>query len=240
MAGERRFRTTRWSLILAARAGGEPGSEEALARLCETYWHPVYSFVRRSGYPPDDAMDLTQGYFLRLIEKGTLGEVRPEAGRFRSFVLASLKHFLANARRDAAALKRGGGQAPVSLDAADVESRYTLEPADARTPETAYERQWALALIDRAHASLRAELEEAGRRDHYAQLSGYLTGDDPARPYREVAAALGMSEPAVKMAVSRLRRRFGRLLRREIALTVDDESEVEDEVRHLLRSVAGA
>jgi RNA polymerase sigma-70 factor (ECF subfamily) len=224
-------------VVLTARAKGEPGSEEALAWLCETYWYPLYFFVRRRGYAFDEALDLTQGYFLRLMERDYLRDVRPEVGKFRSFLLASLKHYLANEKREAAALKRGGDHRLISLDADAAEHRYRLEPPDERTPEQAYERRWALTVIQRAHRRLEAELGESERRDQFRLLVGYLSGGDPKRSYREVAGELGATEAAVKMAVSRLRRRFGRILREEIAQTVVDDTEIDDEVRYLLTVV---
>ena len=237
MASQDRFSTTRWSMVLAARVKDEPGSAEALALLCETYWFPLYFFVRRRGHGPDEALDLTQGYFLRLMERRYLDDVRPEAGKFRSFLLASVKHYLANERRDAAALKRGGDRPPLSLDVDEAEGRYRLEPADDRTPETAYERQWALTITRLAHERLRREMSEAGKREQHRLLVPFMSGDDPGRSYADVAAELETSEAAVRMAVTRLRRRFGRILREEIAPTVEDEAEIDDEVRHLLSVV---
>jgi RNA polymerase sigma factor (sigma-70 family) len=234
MASPGNFRTTRWTVIHAARARNEPGSAEALATLCEAYWYPLYVFVRRSGHGPDDARDLTQAYFLKLLEKGYLESVRPEAGKFRSFLRTSMKHFLANTRRDAAALKRGGGATLVSLDLDEAEDRYRHEPADDETPERAYERRWAWAVIARARARLRAEYESSGGSRRFELLSGHLTGGGKARAHREIAEELGTTEAAVKMSVSRLRRQFGKALREEIADTIDDPAEVDAELRYLL------
>lgn len=240
MAPSGDFRTTRWTVIHAARAKDEPGSAEALAALCEAYWYPVYVFVRRMGHGPDDAGDLTQAYFLKLLEKDFLESVRPEAGKFRSFLLASVKNFLANARRDAAALKRGGGQLPLSLDLDDAESRYLLEPADEETPERAYERRWALAVLERARARLRAEYAAAEKGRLFDLLAAHLAGGDAGagagepRPHREIAEELGTTEAAIKMSVSRMRRQYGKTLRAEIADTIEDPAEVDDEVRYLL------
>ena len=237
MAENRQFRTTRWSVIRAARARDEPGSSEALAELCRAYWYPLYFGARRLGHDPEEARDLTQGYFVKLLEKNWLDDVRPEAGKFRSFLLASLKHHAANVRRDAAALKRGGGEAPLSLDLDAAEERYRHEPADDETPDRAYDRQWALAVIDRAHRRLREEFAAAGKQRQHALLVGYLTGDTATRSYREIADELETSEAAVKMAVSRMRRQFGRVLRAEIADTVEDPGEVEAEIRYLLSTL---
>lgn len=237
MSPEGRFNTTRWTVIRSARAKDEPGSAEALAALCEAYWYPLYVFVRRRGHGADEARDLTQGYFLRLLEKDYLDDVKPEAGRFRSFLLASMKHFLANERRDAAALKRGGGRTLVSLDLAAAENRYRHEPVSDETPERAYERRWALAVIERARDRLRDEFAAAGKERQFRLLAGHLSGRDSARPHGEVAEELGTTEAAVKMAVSRMRRQYGRALREEIADTIDDPAAIDDEVRHLLSIV---
>ena len=224
-------------MVLSAQAKGEPGSDEALARLCEAYWYPLYFYCRRQGHAPEDALDLTQGYFLRLMERDYLASVRPEAGRFRSFLLASLKHYLANERREARALKRGGGRALISLDGETAEDRYRHEPPDERTPDKAYERRWALTVLEHAHRRLEEELSGPEQREQYRVLSAYLSGDGGKRPYREAAEELGSTEAAIRMAVSRLRRRFGNILREEIAQTVHDDSELEQEVRFLLSAV---
>ncbi|MDH3626705.1 MAG: sigma-70 family RNA polymerase sigma factor [Acidobacteriota bacterium] len=234
MASSGKFKTTRWTVIRAARAKGEPGSAEALAGLCEAYWYPLYVFVRRSGHAVDAARDLTQGYFLKLLEKDYLDDVRPEAGKFRSFLLVSMKHFLANTRRDAAALKRGGGQPIVPLDIDMAEGRYRHEPVDDGSPERAYERQWAQAVIERARVRLRSEFEQAGKLRAYEFLSGHLTGAGRAKPYREIAAELETSEAAVKMSVSRMRRQFGKALREEVGDTIDEPADVDVEVKYLL------
>jgi RNA polymerase sigma-70 factor (ECF subfamily) len=224
-------------MVMAARARNDPASDAALARLCDSYWYPLYVFVRRLGHDPDEALDLTQGYFLRLLERDYLKDVRPEAGRFRCFLLASLKHYIANERRAAGTWKRGGRRHSMSLDATSAESRFRLEPLDDTTPEKAYERRWAAMVIGRARDRLEREFADAGKIEQYRALAGFLSGDDPGRPYRDVAAALRTSEASVKMGVLRLRRRLGRLLREEIADTVSDPREVEDEVRHLLAVV---
>jgi RNA polymerase sigma-70 factor (ECF subfamily) len=229
-----RFHTTRWSVIRSARTRDEPGSAEALARLCETYWYPLYAFVRRQGAAPEEAGDLTQGYFVQLLEKNFLESVRPEAGRFRSFLLVSLKHYLANQRRAGSALKRGGSTPCLSLDLEGAEVRYRREPHDDRTPDRAYERQWALSLIGQAHRRLSEEFEAAGKARQYHLLAGHLAGEGDERAYRALAAELDSTEAAIKMAVSRMRRRFGRILREVIAATVEDPREVDTEVRYLL------
>ncbi len=240
MEPNERFGTTKWSMVLAARDRQDPDSHEALASLCETYWFPLYVFVRRQGRDHEDALDLTQGYFLMLLEKEFLKDVRPEAGKFRSFLLASMKHFLSHEREKAQAAKRGGGKRPVSLDAAAAEKRFDLEPMHDHTPDRAYEKQWALTVLDRVHGRLRQEFLDQGKIDEYNQLSPYLAGDRPGRSYRDVAAALKTTEAAVKMGVLRLRRRFGKLLREEIADTVHDEGEIGGEIKHLLSVIREA
>jgi len=222
-------------MIRSARAKDEPGSAEALAALCEAYWYPLYVFVRRMGKDADEAGDLTQGYFLRLMERDWLDNVRQEAGKFRSFLLASLKHYLANERREAAALKRGGGRPLLSLDLDAAEDRYRHEPVDDETPERAYERRWALEVIERARTRLRDEFEAAGKPRHHALFAAHLSGT--GRPYAEIAAELETSEAAVKMGVSRIRRQFGKALREEIADTIDDPAEIDAEVKYLLTIV---
>ena len=231
------FHTTRWTVIRAARNKSEPGSTEALAALCEAYWYPLYFFVRRLGNDADDARDLTQGYFLNLMERNYLDTVREDAGKFRSFLLASMKHYLANVKRDAAALKRGGGEVPISLDADDAESRYRLEPVDEVTPERAYEKRWALAVIERAKKNLQGDFEGAGKGRHFTLLAGHLSGCGDAKPYKEIARELETTEAAVKMSVSRMRRQFGRALRDQIADTVDSTEDVDAEVKYLLTIV---
>jgi RNA polymerase sigma-70 factor (ECF subfamily) len=224
--------------VLAASTD-TPGGRDALAELCQAYWYPLYAYVRRQGYGAEEARDLTQAYFLRLLEKGYLKEVAPEKGRFRSFLLASLRHFLANERDRATALKRGGVRLPVSLESDEPERRYRVEPLDESTPETVFERRWALTVLERALGHLRGEMSAAGRADQFDRLKDFLTWSEPAAPYGQVAAQLGMSEGALKVAVHRLRRRCGALLREEIAQTVAAPEQVEEEVRHLIAALGG-
>jgi len=231
----RQFATTRWSVVLAAGDGETAGSREALARLCEIYWYPLYAFARRWGHTADEAQDLTQEFFARLLEKHYLGDVKPERGRFRSFLLASLKHFLLNERDRVLARKRGGGQVPIPLEFETAEGRYRLEPRDPSTPETIFERRWALTLLDRVLSRLRCEYEESGRGPLFKALQGLLTGQVETPRYADLGALLGMTEGAVKVAAHRLRRRFGELLRQEIADTVADPAEVDDEIRYLFK-----
>jgi len=230
------FATTRWSVVLAARGNNDSGARAAMSELCAAYWVPLYGFVRRQGHHPEDAADLTQAYFTRFLEKDYLRAVSPAAGRFRSFLLVSLRHFLANEWDRVSAQKRAGDLTALSLDFAAAEARFDLEPRDERSPESEYERAWALALIARASRRLREEADGERARERHDRLSGFLTdGDAPA--YREVAAELGMTEGAVKTAVHRLRRRLGQLLRDEVSQTVVNPSEVDDELRHLLQAL---
>lgn len=237
--GGRQFATTRWSQVLAAGAGPTSDSREALARLCELYWRPLYAYVRRWGYDADEAQDLTQEFFSRLLEKHYLRAADPARGRFRSFLLASLKHFLSNERDRAAAVKRGGRATVLPLEFETAEGWYVREPPDDETPERVYERRWALTLLERTLERLRREFEAAGKGAMFSRLEGHLTGEQETAPYAQLAAELGTSEGAVKVAVHRLRRRFGALLREEIAETVSEPAEVDDEIRQLFRSLRG-
>ena len=235
----RRFATTRWSQVLAAGHADTSGSREALSRLCESYWYPLYVYVRRWGYDADQAQDLTQEFFSRLLEKHYLRAADPSRGRFRSFLLAALKHFLANERDRAGAIKRGGRVTVVPLEIENAEGRYSLEPPDDETPETIYQRRWALTLLERTLARLSREFERSGKRALFIRLEGYLTGEQDTLPYAELASELGMSEGAVKVMIHRLRRRFGALLREEVGDTVSTPAEVDDEIRELFRALKG-
>lgn len=228
------FITTRWSLVLAGAGQGSPEARDALAYLCEVYWYPLYSYVRRRGYDPDEAADLTQSFFVRLLDKNYLGDADPERGRFRSFLLTSLKHFLANEWDRVNAQKRVGDRLAISLDAEGAESLYRLEPTDDVTPEKLFEKRWAKTVLDRALARLEESYAGRGHGDQFHTLRPYLTGAEKNRSYGEVAEELEMTVGAVKVAVHRLRRRFGRQLRKEIAETVASEDRIDDEIRFLL------
>ncbi len=232
------FVTTHWSVVLTAGGSDSTRAQDALARLCQTYWYPLYAYVRRRGSSPHDAEDLTQEFFARLLRANYLGNAQREKGRFRWFLLSALKHFLANEWDRARAKKRGGGKAAISLNAEAAESRYTLEPADTLTAERIYERRWALTLLDQVLRTLEREHELTGKRELFDELRFCLTGERSKLPYAELAARLGMSEAAVKVAVHRLRRRYRELLRAEIANTVSSPEEVEDEIRHLFDVLA--
>jgi RNA polymerase sigma factor (sigma-70 family) len=230
------FPTTRISLVRAAAGGSDRQSRDALATLCGLYWYPLYAYVRRRGHDAEEAQDLTQGFIARLLEKNSLRHFQQERGRFRSFLLAALKHFLANERDAVRAQKRGGGLAPLPLGVAlhTGERRYRLEPRDEMTPERIFEKQWALGLLHRVLERLREESVKSGKGQQFDLLRGCLTGDDDRIGYRDLAGRLGMSEGAVKVAVHRLRHRFHEALREEIAMTVTDPIEIGEEIRYLL------
>ena len=229
------FESTRWSLIVAAR-GEDTAARDALGALCETYWYPLYAYVRRRGSAPEDARDLTQAFLASLLERRDLARLHPERGRFRAFLLASLKHFLANDAARRSAQKRGGGVTPLPLEA-DAESRYRREPADAVTPETLYERRWALTVIDGVMAGIREEWKAEGRARDFDELKAAILGDAPPGGFAAVAGRLGSTEGAVKVAAHRLRRRFQARLREHIAATVHDPADVDDEIRCLVAAL---
>jgi RNA polymerase sigma-70 factor (ECF subfamily) len=228
------FVTTQWSRVLAARDGSDEQARQALESLFQAYWLPLFAFVRRQGHDPESASDLTQAYFTTLIEKGFLKAVEPSAGRFRSFLLTSLKHFLSHERDREQALKRGGGAHTFSLDAQAAEETLGPEPADHLTPEQIFERQWALTVLDRSLERLRMDSVKAGSETQFEILKPCLTGESSRGAYGDAAAELGMSEGAVRTAVHRLRKRFGAALRAEVRETVADPSEADDEIRYLL------
>ena len=228
-----RFATTHWSLVVDAGRSSSPTAAEALATLCGIYWFPLYAYVRRQGHSIDDAQDLTQAFFVHLLDKQTLRVADPERGRFRSFLLASMKHFLAKQWRRDAAQKRGGGCLPISLNFDDGETRYRLEPSHEVTPEKLFERQWALTLLARALTTLRAEFEASGKAARFAGLKMFVAGEKSTVPYRELADRLEMSEGAVKVATHRMRRRYRALLREEIQHTIGAAEDIDDELRRL-------
>jgi RNA polymerase sigma-70 factor (ECF subfamily) len=238
LRGAADFDTTHWSVILAAGQRSSSGSSEALSALCQSYWYPLYAYARSAVRNADEAQDLTQEFFARLLEKDYLAVAQPQRGRFRSFLLTVFKRFLANEWDKARAQKRGGGRSPISLDFAAGERRYVCEPADDLTPERIYDRQWALTLLDRVLARLRAEFVQAGKDKHFDQLKAFLTGQKAAVSYAEVARELDMTEGAAKVAAHRMRRRYRELLRAEIAETVSGPEEVEDEIRRLFNTLS--
>lgn len=230
----REFKTTRWSIVLRAAEGDSTHSQEALASLCQTYWLPLYSFVRRRGYPAEDARDLTQAYFTKLLEKEYLRQVEPSAGHFRSFLLTSLKNFLANEWDRSQTQKRGGKIPHLSLDVDEAERRFRHEPVDEWTPESAYERRWAMTVVEATMSRLEKEFKDRDQSDRYEHFRHHLTGRRPKKPYKQIAEELGVTENAIKVGVLRLRKRYGQLLREEIAQTVASPDDVDGELRYLL------
>jgi RNA polymerase sigma factor (sigma-70 family) len=227
------FATTQWSVVLAAQ-GRSPGADEALEKLCRTYWWPLYGFVRRHGYMPEEAQDLTQGFFALLLERRDLEVVRREKGRLRSYLLVSLKNFLAKARRRELTRSRGEGRALVPLDQLLERERAALEPADTLSADRIYERRWALTLLEQVLTRLENEYEAASNAKLFDCLREFLSDEPGRRSQAEVAAELGMTENAVKQAFHRLRQRYRQLLRDEIAQTVAVPGDVEDELRHFI------
>lgn len=231
------FTTTHWSVVVAAGQSSSPGAAEALERLCASYWYPLYAYVRRSGYTADDAKDLTQEFFARLLERKYLRLADPNRGRFRSFLLTSLKHFLVNEWKRANRAKRGAGIAVVSWDEALAESRFAAEPATDQPAEAGYDRAWAAMLMERALLALRAEFEQVGKLELFERLKACVWGERNAMSYAAMGEQVAMTEGAVKVAVHRLRHRYGQLLRSEIAQTVSTPVEADEELRYLFSVV---
>src|SRR5215467_1989904 len=237
LAGSSQFPTTRWTLVVAA---GDPRRKEmraALVSLCENYWYPLYAYLRRRGYPADQAQDITQEFFMRVLEGRYLDRADPEKGRFRSFILTSLKFFVADEEDRHRALKRGGG-AVLPLEFLSGEEQYQREPAHDETPERIFERRWALSVLDRVVEKLRDEFVQRGRPEHFERLKVFLLGHSDA-PYAALAHELNTSEGALKVAIHRLRKRYRELFRQEIADTVADPAEVESELRFLAAVLTG-
>ena len=227
-----RFATTQWSQVIQARDGTESEGRQAMESLCETYWYPLYAYIRHRGTDPEEAKDLTQAFFTDLLSRDFLSNVDPSKGKFRSFLLASLRHFLTNEWQRSTAQKRGSGAYTLSLDTDSAEQRFKLEPVEELTPEEIYERRWAVTVMQRAMGRLS---EESDNQTQFEAFRPFLTSGENQIPYSRVAADLDISEGAVKTAVHRLRKRYGRCLRAEIADTVGDEAEIDGEVRHLLQ-----
>ncbi len=233
--GPAQFDQTHRSVVLSAAGRQNPSrAAAALEKLCGVYWRPLYAYIRRQGESPHDAQDLTQEFFLRLLKKDWLNAVDQGKGRFRSFLLAALRHFLCNERDRARAQKRGGGQLPLPLDFAGAETHLGFQPAENATPETLFERHWATTLLEEALARLRQEYASQGKESLFEQLKTTLTEGRGSVAYPALAASLKMSEAAVKMAVHRLRERYRECLRAEIAQTVATPGEIEDELRHVM------
>lgn len=236
-AGRRRFATTRWSVVLDAGTAQSERADRALAVLCADYWYPLYAFVRRRGYDAEDARDLTQAFFARLLEHHGLAAADPARGRFRSFLLTSMKNFLTSEWRRQAAVKRGGGTELVSIDYQDAENRYRVEPAHALTPEAIYQRRWALALLGRAVEDVRKQYARRGQAGLFDALKVYLGHDPGGVPYRELSQQLNQSEAALRTAVSRLRARWRARLRELVAETVQEGRMVDDELNDLMSAL---
>jgi len=237
-SGVQWFATTHWSVILAAARDAEPQAAEALEKLCRSYWYPLYAYVRKTGRTVEDSQDLTQDFFARLLEKQYLERATSERGRFRTFLLSSLKNFLANDWNRARRQKRGGHAVFLSIDADAGENLYGAEPVETADPEKLYEKRWAGTLLDLTLTRVREEYTTSGRAQLFDELKVYVWGEHSNASYSEVATHLQLSEGAVKVAVHRLRQRFRDLLRAEIANTVADVSEVDQELRHLIAVIA--
>ena len=227
------FATTQWTVVLAASRRHTPQSDGALEELCRTYWFPLYAYVRRRGHNKEDAEDLTQAFFARFLEKNYLAGLSAERGRFRAFLLAALKHFLANEWDKSQAQKRGGGKANLSLDWQTADSQFQVAAANVPSPDQAFDREWALALLAKLVGRLQTECEKDGQGKQFAQLKIFLTTGKVAASHAAAAKILGMDETAVRVAVHRLRKRYRILLRDEIAQTLADESQVDEEMRAL-------
>jgi len=228
------FSTTHWSVVLEAGRGDSPEAAQALERLCGAYWYPLYAYVRRQGHAPPDAQDLVQDFFAQFLEHNYLRLADRTRGRFRTFLLTSLQHFLINEWRKTNRQRRGGSQRILSLDEEMAESRFAGEPAIEQPPDTLYDRGWAAILLERALAALRAEFAQSGKEGLFERLKVFVWGEKNALSYAAMAEQLGMTEGAVKVAVHRLRQRYGELLRAEVALTVTTTAEVNEELRYLV------
>jgi DNA-directed RNA polymerase specialized sigma24 family protein len=231
------FERTHWTVVLAAGQAGSPGQGAALDALCRAYWEPIYAYLRRLGQSPHDAQDVTQGFLLHLLQNDGLQNLRPEGGKFRSFLLAALKNYLADVRDRAQAIKRGGGQALLSLDHEAAESHFALEAATAPAPEHLFDRRWAATMMNRAFGRLQEEFVTTGKAAQFQEWSVFLGAEGSAGEYDAAAGRLGLTRGAVTVAVHRLRQRYRDLVRAEIAQTVTSRAELEDEMRYLLEVV---
>ncbi len=232
------FATTHWSMVL--KAGEEPSTQAnaALDALCRRYWYPLYAYVRRRGYDPEEARDLTQEFFSRLLQRNPLGSLDSSKGRFRAWLMASMKHLLANEWKRGNRVKRGGGMKLISLDDGEAEERYQREPVDDATPEKLFERRWAQALLAQVLERLRLEMEAGGEGSRYAELKGHLVTSGEPSPGPDLAGKLGLSVSGVKSVIHRMRRRYAEMFREEIAQTLSSPAELEDEIRHLLAALS--
>lgn len=232
------FMNTRWSVVLAAGRSDTTRARKALAHLCSAYWYPLYAYVRRRGHSKPDAQDLTQGFFAHLLETDLLGGADPQRGRFRSFLLTSLKHYLINEWKKGRADKRGGGCEIISLDWAAAENRLDLDPADPAVSDQTFDKEWALTVLDEVLRRLEKEHQNEGRQDFFAVLKDTLQGSREVQPYAQLAARLDMNEGAVRVAVHRLRKRYREIIREEIAQTVGSSHDVDAEMRHLFKALS--
>ena len=237
-AGPGQFNSTHWSVVLAAGDSQSPQAEEALEKLCHTYWYPLYAFVRRKGHSPEDAQDLTQEFFARLLEKKHLKLADRERGKFRAFLLTSLKHFLVNEWEKARAAKRGGGEAVLPLGEELAESRYLAEPSGDLPPDKMFEKRWAITVLEQVLARLRQESVAAGKGELFELLKDFVWGDKNLASQTEIGSSLGLSASAVKSAVHRIRLRYRELLRSEIAHTVARSDDIDEELRYLVSVLA--
>jgi RNA polymerase sigma factor (sigma-70 family) len=233
------FVTTRWSTVFRAGHGDTTRSREALEKLCRTYWYPIYACIRRRGHSPEDTQDLTQSFFLRLLERQSLANANPNLGRFRSFLLGALNHFLIDEWKKARTQRRGGGRQILSLDWAAAEQRFDLEPVDNATPDKAFDRNWATALLEEVLNQLQEEYQRDGKSEMFQALKQTLTGPRESQPYAGLAERLGIADGALRVAVHRLRKRYRALLEAEIANTVSSPDEVKHEMTYLLQTIAG-
>jgi RNA polymerase sigma-70 factor (ECF subfamily) len=234
-----RFTTTSWTVVAQARDRDAPEAQQALAELCQAYWYPMYAFVRRRGHPAHEAEDLTQGFFTDLLARDSLKDVDPSKGKFRSFLLAALQHFLANQRDRDHRLKRGGKTLHLSLDFRDAESRYQREPGHVDTPERLFQRRWALTLLAHVLERLEHEVDSEHKGPLFERLKPTLMGECDAAPYAQVGTELGMSAGAVKVAAHRLRKRFRALLQEEIGRTLADPGDCQEEINELFVAIGG-
>jgi len=229
-----RFGTTQWSMVLKAGRG----AEEALLRLCQIYWPPLYAFIRRRGHAVHEAQDLTQAFFAHVLQHHALEQVGPAKGRFRSFLLVSLQNFLDNEWQKAHAIKRGGKQLIVSWDDLKPHEREALGPREGMTPEKAFNRRWALMLLERVMSRLQTECAAARKADLFEHLKDYLTGDAGEKSYQQLARELNTTEGTIKVTIHRLRRRFGELVREQVSQTVESPTEVDEEIRELFAALS--
>jgi RNA polymerase sigma-70 factor (ECF subfamily) len=231
------FATTHWSVVVEAGQSDSPKASQAMAQLCQTYWYPLYAYVRRKGYQAPDAQDLTQEFFARLLARNYVTGADRGRGKFRSYLLGTLEHFLAKEWRRAHAEKRGGGRADFSLDEMDAEKRYLLEPAHELTPAKIFDRRWATTVLDQAMARLARECQASGKGNLFEAVKPLLSGESAGLSYAELARSLNMTEAALKVAVHRLRQRYGECIRAEIAQTVASPADVDEELRYLLAAL---